>query len=182
MRKNYQGKAYKSNHKFEVVGGQELGVQVPLPRAEVWQMQAQVEELAGQAGLQILRPILENEVTRRVGPPASTKSQCRLCALGQAARLCGLLVDRRSKWNGHGYARAKAKRPRSGAEQLPAVAVRREAATSGEGRGGGGAVHAELSARCRVWCGRGYVAIYTAVATAGAVAITVVDLWSASSR
>src|SRR5439155_19990256 len=38
--------------------------------AEVWaEMQAQVEELTGQAGLQILRAILENEVTRRVGPP-----------------------------------------------------------------------------------------------------------------
>jgi transposase-like protein len=32
-------------------------------------MQAQVEELTGQAGLQILRAILENEVTGRVGPP-----------------------------------------------------------------------------------------------------------------
>jgi hypothetical protein len=38
--------------------------------AEVWaEMQAQVEELTGQAGRQILRAILENEVTRRVGPP-----------------------------------------------------------------------------------------------------------------
>jgi len=36
----------------------------------VWaEMQAQVEELTGQAGLQILRAILENEVTHRVGPP-----------------------------------------------------------------------------------------------------------------
>jgi hypothetical protein len=36
----------------------------------VWaEMQAQVEELTGKAGLQILRAILENEVTRRVGPP-----------------------------------------------------------------------------------------------------------------
>ena len=70
MRKNYQRKARKSNHKFEVVGGQELLVRVPLPMAEVWaEMQAQVEELAGQAGLQILRAILENEVSRRVGPP-----------------------------------------------------------------------------------------------------------------
>ena len=70
MRKNYQRKAHKSNHKFEVVGGQELRVQVPLPMAEVWaEMQAQVEELVGQAGLQILRAILEDEVTRRVGPP-----------------------------------------------------------------------------------------------------------------
>jgi putative transposase len=45
-------------------------VRVPLPMAEVWaEMQAKVEELTGQAGLHILRAILENEVTRRVGPP-----------------------------------------------------------------------------------------------------------------
>ena len=70
MGNNYQRKERKSNHKFEVVRGQELLVQVPLPMAEVWaEMQTQVEELAGQAGLQILQAILENEVTRRVGPP-----------------------------------------------------------------------------------------------------------------
>ena len=45
-------------------------MQVPLPMAEVWaEMQARVEELTGQAGLQIQRAVLENEVTRRVGPP-----------------------------------------------------------------------------------------------------------------
>jgi len=70
VRNKYQRKDRKSNHKFEVVGGQELMVRVPLPIAEVWaEMQAQVEELTGQAGLQILRAILENEVTHRVGPP-----------------------------------------------------------------------------------------------------------------
>ena len=70
MSKKYQRKEHKSNDKFEVVGGRELLVRVPLPLAEVWaEMQAQVEELTGQAGLQILRAILENEVTRRVGPP-----------------------------------------------------------------------------------------------------------------
>ena len=70
MRNKYQRKDRKSNHKFEVVRGEELLVRVPLPMAEVWaEMQAQVEELTGQAGLQILRAILENEVTRRVGPP-----------------------------------------------------------------------------------------------------------------
>jgi putative transposase len=69
VRNNYQTKDWKSNHKFEVVGRQELMVRVPLPIAEVWaEMQAQVEELTGQAGLQILRAILENEVTHRVGP------------------------------------------------------------------------------------------------------------------
>ena len=44
MRKKYQRKDRKSNHKFEIVRGQELLVQVPLPMAEVWaEMQAQVE-------------------------------------------------------------------------------------------------------------------------------------------
>jgi putative transposase len=66
VRKKYQRQDDKSNHKFEVVRGQELLVRVPLPMAEVWaEMQAQVEHLTGQAGLQIL----EEEVTRRVGPP-----------------------------------------------------------------------------------------------------------------
>ena len=49
-------------------------VRVPLPIAEVWaEMQAQVEELTGKAGLQILRAILENEVTHRVGASASAR-------------------------------------------------------------------------------------------------------------
>jgi hypothetical protein len=68
-----------------VVGGQELRVQVPLPMAEVWaELQAQVEELAAQAGLHILRTILENEVTHRVGPPHRPDLSAG-CALGQAA-------------------------------------------------------------------------------------------------
>jgi putative transposase len=70
VRNNYQRKERKSIHKLEEVKGQELLVRVPLPMAEVWaEMQAKVEELAGQAGLQILRAILENEVAHRVGPP-----------------------------------------------------------------------------------------------------------------
>jgi hypothetical protein len=36
MRNKYQRKERKSNHKFEVVGGQELLVRVLLPIAEVW--------------------------------------------------------------------------------------------------------------------------------------------------
>ena len=43
MRNKYQREERKSNHKFEVVGGQELMVRVPLPMAEVWaEMQAQM--------------------------------------------------------------------------------------------------------------------------------------------
>ena len=70
MRKNYQGTGEKSKRKFEVIGKRELLVQVPLPMVEVWEeLQTQVEELTGQAGLRIIGAILENEVTRRVGPP-----------------------------------------------------------------------------------------------------------------
>ena len=70
MRKTYQGTEDKSKQKFEVLGKRELLVEVPLPMVEVWEeLQAQVEQLTGEAGLRIIGTILENEVTRRVGPP-----------------------------------------------------------------------------------------------------------------
>ena len=41
MRNKYQRKERKSNHKLEIVRGQELFVRVPLPMAEMWaEMQA----------------------------------------------------------------------------------------------------------------------------------------------
>ena len=59
----------KSKAKFEVLGKREL-LEVPLPLVEVWEeLQAQVEQLTGEAGLCMIGTILENEVTRRVGPP-----------------------------------------------------------------------------------------------------------------
>jgi hypothetical protein len=71
VRKKYQRKQRKSNRKFEMVHGPELMVQVPLPIAEVRsELQTQVEELTGQAGLQILRAILE-----RVAPIVSSVSR-----------------------------------------------------------------------------------------------------------
>lgn len=70
MKKTYQGTQDKSKRKFEVLGKREILVQVPLPMVEVWEeLQAQVEQLTGEAGLRIIGTILENEVTRRVGPP-----------------------------------------------------------------------------------------------------------------
>ena len=46
MRKNYQTIDRKSNHKFDIVGGQELPMRVPLPMAEVCaEMHARVEEV-----------------------------------------------------------------------------------------------------------------------------------------
>ena len=69
MKKSYQGMKDKSKEKFEVLGKREL-LEVPLPMVEVWEeLQAQVEQLTGEAGLRIIGTILENEVTRRVGPP-----------------------------------------------------------------------------------------------------------------
>ena len=89
MKKNYQSKQHKSNQKFEVVGDQELMVRVPLPMAEVWaELQAQVEELTGQAGLRIPA----SHSGERSDPPSRTsssaESQRGLCALGKAAGLC----------------------------------------------------------------------------------------------
>jgi len=70
MKHRYQTGAGKSKGKFEVVAGRELEVRMPLPLLEVWEeLQAEVERLTGEAGLQILRSILEEEVRRRVGPP-----------------------------------------------------------------------------------------------------------------
>ncbi len=69
MRNRYQRRARKSNT-FEVVAGRELEVRMPLPLVEVWEeLQAEVERLTGEAGLQILRAILDDEVRQRVGPP-----------------------------------------------------------------------------------------------------------------
>jgi putative transposase len=77
VRKTYQGTLSKSKRKFELIGKQELLVQVPLPMAEVWEeLQAQVEQLTGQAGLRIIGTILEEEVTRRVGPPHRPDPTC----------------------------------------------------------------------------------------------------------
>jgi hypothetical protein len=70
VKKTYQGTKDKSKGKFEVLWKRELLVEVRLPKVEVWQeLQPQVEQWTGQAGLRIISTILENEVTRRVGPP-----------------------------------------------------------------------------------------------------------------
>lgn len=70
MKKTYQGTENKSKRKFEVMGNGKLLVEMPLPMVEVWEeLQAQVEQLTGHAGLQIIGTILEEEVARRVGPP-----------------------------------------------------------------------------------------------------------------
>ncbi len=69
MAEKYQTGARKSTKKFEVLGKRELAVSLPLPLVEVWEeLQPQVEYLTGMAGLQIIRAVIEDEVTRRVGP------------------------------------------------------------------------------------------------------------------
>lgn len=69
MRKTYQGMSSKSKEKFQLVGDRQLAVRLPLPLVEVWEeLQPQVEHLTGLAGLKIIRAVIEDEVTRRVGP------------------------------------------------------------------------------------------------------------------
>ena len=69
MRKTYQRTSGKSKHNFAVIGRKELAVELPLPLVEVWeQLQPEVEHLTGMAGLKIIRAVIEDEVTRRVGP------------------------------------------------------------------------------------------------------------------
>jgi hypothetical protein len=69
MAMRYQSSAKKSNRKFEVVGARQLAVHLPLPLVEVWEeLQPEVEHLTGLAGLKIIRAVIEDEVTRRVGP------------------------------------------------------------------------------------------------------------------
>ena len=68
MAEKYQTVAKKSTRKFEVLGRKELAMSVPLPLVEVWEeLQPEVEHLTGIAGLKIIRAVIEDEVTRRVG-------------------------------------------------------------------------------------------------------------------
>jgi hypothetical protein len=152
VRKKYQRKERKSNHRYEVVRGQELLVRVPLPMAEVWaEMQAQVEELTGQAGLQILRAILENEVTHRVGPPHRPNPTAGCVRWGKQP---GYVVFAGQK--------IPLERPRVRTregqevelESYGSVAARRKTATNGAGAYGDRTVHAELSASGGECCGR----------------------------
>ena len=69
MAERYQSSAKKSTKKFEVLGRKEVAVRLPLPLVEVWEeLQPEVEHLTGLAGLKIIRAVIEDEVTRRVGP------------------------------------------------------------------------------------------------------------------
>src|ERR1022692_4053806 len=71
MAERYQSSGKKSAKKFEVMGSKEVAVRLPLPLplVEVWEeLQPEVERLTGLAGLKIIRAVIEDEVTRRVGP------------------------------------------------------------------------------------------------------------------
>ena len=84
MKNTYQRMSGKSKHNFEIVGSKEVAVRLPLPLVEVWeQLQPQVEHLAGLAGLQILRGVIEDEVTRRVGPRYQPDPASRCVRWGQ---------------------------------------------------------------------------------------------------
>jgi transposase-like protein len=81
MAEKYQRCAKKSTKKFELLGRKEVAVRLPLPLVEMWEeLQPEVEHLTGLAGLKIIRAVIEDEVTRRVGPryrPASEEGCLR---------------------------------------------------------------------------------------------------------
>ena len=72
-------------------------------------MQAHVEELTGQAGVQILRATLENEVTHRVGPPHRPNPTAGCVRWGKQPGYV-VSLDRRFRWNDREYERGKARR------------------------------------------------------------------------
>lgn len=84
MRKKYQSKAHKSNHKFEAAVEQQLSPRMSLPMAELWaEMQTKLEELAGQAGLAIPRAIPENDFYRPGNcPGCKGEARCPTEAVG----------------------------------------------------------------------------------------------------
>jgi len=85
MAEKYQRFAQKSTRKFEVLGRKALGISVPLPLVGVWEdLQPEVEHLTGIAGLKIIQAVIEDEVTRRVGPrhhPEATSGYLRCRSL-----------------------------------------------------------------------------------------------------
>jgi putative transposase len=80
----YQTGARKSTKKFEVLGRKELAVRLPLPLVEVWEeLQPEVEPLTGLAGLKVIRAVIEDEVTRRVGPRHQPDAESNSVRWGQ---------------------------------------------------------------------------------------------------
>lgn len=57
MNNRYQSGNRKSKGKFEVLGGRELAVRLPLPLAEVWEeLQVEVERLTGKPACRFCGP------------------------------------------------------------------------------------------------------------------------------
>ena len=84
MAERYQTNAKKSTKKFEVLGRKEVAVRLPLPLVEVWEeLQPEVEHLTGLAGLKIIRAVIEDEVTRRVGPRHRPEAESGCVRWGQ---------------------------------------------------------------------------------------------------
>jgi hypothetical protein len=133
----------KSKQKFEVLGKREL-LEVPLPMVEVWEeLQAQVEQLTGEAGLRIIGRDSGKRGDAACGAAAPAGSDIARGALGASV---GLGDVWRAEGGGRASAGAHAHWRRSGTEQLRAVTARRTAAARGARRHRRGTDFAELSA------------------------------------
>ena len=133
MAEKYQTFARRSTRKFEVLGRKALGISVPLPLVEVWEdLQPEVEHLTGGAGLKIIQAVIEDEVTRRVGPRHHREAASGCLRWGQQpgyVNFCGQSEGAYSPAPG-----AHAGWPGGGIGELCAYARRRAAATRGAGR------------------------------------------------
>src|SRR6187397_694281 len=122
MAEKYQSRGKKSNRKFEVLGAKRLAMHLPLPLVEVWEeLQPQVERPNRAGGIEIIRAVIEDEVTRRVGPRHHPEAASQCVRWGQQS---GFVMFAGQKVPGDASS-AHPRRPRSCSRQLRAVATRR---------------------------------------------------------
>jgi len=108
VKKTYQGAQDKSKQKFEVIGKRRCWWKCRCDGRGVEEMQAEVDQLTGQAGLRIISAILENEVTRRVGRRTARAGIGAVRWGGSRVMWC--LAGGRWASSDHGCARGKARK------------------------------------------------------------------------
>jgi hypothetical protein len=124
MAEKYERCARKSTKKVELLGGKEVAVRLPLPLVEVWEeLQPEVEHLTGLAGLKIIRAVIEDEVTRRVGSRYRPSGEEGCLRWGQST--AGLRSLRLTKGRGGPSSGAYAGGRRSRTGELRPSAARR---------------------------------------------------------
>ena len=141
MRKSYQGTGSQSKQKFEVLGNGKVLVEMALPIG-VGRTAGPSRAVDGARGAADYRHDSRGGSRAAGRSAAPAGSGVELCALGTAARLCGV-------WRAEGVdppaPGVRARRRRSSIGQLRPTVARRTAAACGAGRDRRRADDAELS-------------------------------------